>query len=95
MRRLLAAVLAASALGACSTSAVSTGLESAKVHPATGQFPDQQERDSHACMAWAQQENTKASGFEGAMQTLSGTVTGAGTQRYGWNQQGLDRAYTV
>ena len=88
-------MLAAAVLGGCSTSGVPAGLHTARVYPATGQFPDQQDRDSHACVVQAQQENAKASGFEGALQTFGGAVTGAGTARYGWNQAGLDRAYTV
>lgn len=94
MRRLLAAMLAAAALGGCSSSAVSKGLDSAKIYPATGQFPDQQERDSHDCKQWALQQNFKSSGFVGGLQVFGGAATGAGTERYGYNQDGLDRAFT-
>jgi len=71
------------------------GAQSARVYPATGQFPDQQERDSYACTVWAQQENAKASGIGGALETIGGAVTGAGTPGYGSGQEGSDRAYTV
>jgi hypothetical protein len=93
--RVIAPLLAAAVLAACSTPGMTPAVPSAKVHPALGQFPDQQERDSHACTAWAQQENAKASGFRGVVGTIGGAVTGAGTAGYGWDQDGADRAYTV
>ena len=44
---------------------------------------------------WAQQQNAKASGMSGVVETVGGAVTGAGTAGYGWNQDGSDRAYAV
>jgi hypothetical protein len=84
----------AAVLAGCSTGTV-PAVPSAKVYPAMGQFPDQQERDSLACTTWAQQENAKASGFGGVMGTIGGAVAGSGTAGYGFNQDGADRAYTV
>jgi hypothetical protein len=95
MKRVIGAMLAAAVLVACSTPGTAPSVRSARVHPAMGQFPDQQERDSYACTAWAQQENAKASGIGGVLDTIGGAVTGAGTPGYGWNQAGSDRAYTV
>jgi hypothetical protein len=95
MRRVLGPMLAAAILAACSTPGVTPAVRTAQVHPAMGQYPDQQERDSHACTVWAQQANAKASGFGGVVGTVQGAVTGAGTAGYGWNQDGADRAYTV
>jgi hypothetical protein len=85
--------VAATLLAACASPGIEPGVRTARVYPALGQFPDQQERDSHACSEWAKQENAKASGFGGAMQTIGGAVTGTGTARYGWDQDGADRAY--
>jgi len=93
--RLIGLMLALAMLGACATTAKGPEVSRARVYPATGQFPDQQDRDTHACTVWAQGENAKASGFGGALETIGGAVTGAGTPRYGWNQDGLDRAFSV
>jgi hypothetical protein len=91
----IALMLAVGVLGACSTTGTPALISKARVYPALGQFPDQQERDIHACTVHAQQENAKASGFGGALEVVGGAVTGAGTPRYGWNQEGLDRAFSV
>ena len=93
-RPLIGSMLLAALLAACSTPGIVPEVSRAKVHPAMGQFPDQQDRDSYACMEWAQGENAKASGAGGALQTLGGAVTGAGTARFGWSQEGADRAFT-
>jgi hypothetical protein len=95
VKRVIGLMLAVAILGACSTPGTLPVVRRARVYPATGQFPDQQERDSHACTAWAQQQNAKASGIGGAFEAIGGAVTGAGTPGYGWNQEGSDRAYTV
>jgi hypothetical protein len=95
MRRVVGLMLAAAVLGACSTPGAPPSVRRARVYPAMGQFPDQQERDSHECAVWAQRENAKASGVGGALGTIRGAVTGAGTPGYGWNQEGSDRAYMV
>ena len=93
--RLLGLLLAMVVFGACSTPGAAPLVSRARVYPAMGQFPDQQDRDSHACTVWAQQQNAQASGFSGAVETIRGATTGAGTAGYGWNQEGSDRAYTV
>ncbi len=87
--------LTAAVLAACSTPGMAPAVRTARVYPAMGQFPDQQDRDSHACTVWAQQQNAKASGVSGVVETVGGAVTGAGTPGYGWNLEGADRAYTV
>jgi hypothetical protein len=95
MKRILGLSLIVAVLGACASPGTLPAVPRAKVYSATGHFPDQQERDSQQCAAWAQQQNAKASGVSGVLETIGGAVTGAGTAGYGWSQDGADRAYTV
>jgi hypothetical protein len=88
-------LVVAAVLTACAPPGMAPAVRTARVYPAMGQFPDQQDRDSHACTVWAQQQNAKASGFSGVVETVGGAVTGAGTPGYGWNMAGADHAYAV
>jgi hypothetical protein len=95
MRRVLAFIVSSVMLAACSSPGVAPAVRTARVYPAMGQIPDQQDRDSHACTVWAQQQNAKSSGFSGVVETVTGAATGAGVAGYGWDMQGADRAYAV
>jgi hypothetical protein len=92
--RVIGAMLGVVLLAACSPG-MEPAVRTARVYPAMGQFPDQLERDSHACAAWAQRENATASGFTGVLEVVGGAATGGGTPGYGFGQDGADRAYTV
>jgi len=95
MKRVTGLIVASALLAGCSSPGLEPAVRTARVYPAMGQYPDQQDRDSHACTVWAQQQNAKASGFSGVVETVTGAATGAGVAGYGWDLQGADRAYTV